>query len=250
MVAIRAPGTASRSAARPSGPAASRSAIVRGPPARTVAAGSQRSASAIPRVSPVSDRHDNSRTIAPVVQYSVRWTEDWTIRYGRHSRQPARRPHRRSHGRRPQRASPARTDGPQRQPSRVRRCLDRRPVFRRRRRRGDRHRPSCLGSRHPLLRHRTALRLRRLGTSGGHRPPRPTARRVRRSRPRSDASSGTRQRSRRRRTSIGRNSMDARMRTTSAPVRSGWSSTTAPTAFAGRSRRAWSGSASTESTSR
>ena len=81
----------SRSAASPAGPAANRSAIVRGPPARTVAAGSQRSSSTIPRTSPVADRLDSRRTMAPggsVVQYSVRWTEDWTIRYAPRPRQP------------------------------------------------------------------------------------------------------------------------------------------------------------------
>src|SRR5688572_27568555 len=64
--------------------AASRSAIVLGPPARIVAAGNQRSPSTIPRISPAADRHDIRRTMAPGVgSFSILSAGPRTGRYAR-----------------------------------------------------------------------------------------------------------------------------------------------------------------------
>ena len=139
----------------------------------------------------------------------------------RSGRRRGRNRRRRCRSTRPTRVPLGRT-GLRGHPARVRRRLDRRAVRGGRRRRRDRDRRSRLGPRHPLLRRRAAVRLRRRRSDGmGAALARPAARRVRpvdEGRPPRPA---RRPRSRRAPTSTARRSTAARTPTTSdaEPVR-------------------------------
>ena len=137
----------------------------RGPPSRSSAAARQPSPTTTPRVSPVAGSAEIRRTWAPGVQYSGRWTMDWTIRYGdrrvnRLAQGAARwpsTPSPASHSAGPASASPASASAARRSAASTRPVAD-----------ADAHgdRPPGLGPRNPALRHGAALRLRRVRAAG------------------------------------------------------------------------------------
>ena len=116
-------------------------------------------------------------------------------------------------------------------------------------RRRDRARRPRLVDRRPLVRCRAALRLRQRRAPDGRRPRRPAPRRVRPLDEGRRAWSARSTRSRPAPTSTDSPTGHATTRTTPMSTGGPWSSTTAPTASAGRSRRASSGWACRASTS-
>ncbi len=110
---------------------------MRGPFARIVATGSQRSPSTIPRISPVADRHDIRRTMGSRHSFSILSGGPRTERYATLlDRVNLLRPHYAgANARRLDRADAARTHRSRRHPPWLRGRVDRRPVLGRGRRR-------------------------------------------------------------------------------------------------------------------